>query len=848
MNKSYNHSQIQKKWSKIWQEKGINKINLKKAKNPYYNLMMFPYPSAQGLHVGNMYAFTGSDIWGRYKRMQGADVFEPIGLDGFGIHSENYAIKTGTHPAKQAKITEKKFYQQLKSIGNQFSWEHKLETYHPNYYKWTQWIFIQLFKKGLAYRKKAPVNWCPSCKTVLADEQVIDGKCERCESEVKQKKLEQWFFKITEYADRLLKNIKKLDWSKKVLIAQRNWIGKKQGINITYPIHRNPGVSVNCFTTRPDTNFGATFVCLAPEHPQIDKIVSKDLKKEVSKYIKKALKKSKSERMAEGKAKTGVFTGSYCINQLNGKKMPIYVTDFVLMDVGTGAVVGVPGHDLRDFQFAKRFDLPIIRVVVGPDGDRSEIKKESQVHEEEKGKIINSQFLNGLPVAKAKNKIMDYIEKKGWGKRTTQYHLRDWLISRQRYWGPPIPMIHCPKCGWVPVPEKNLPVKLPKIKNWRPKGKGRGPLAKVEEFVNCKCPKCNSPAKRETDVSDTFLDSAWYFLRYPSTNIEYRVSSIKYPWHRKVTKHWLPVNMYIGGAEHSVLHLLYSRFLTMVFHDLGLLDFEEPYKKFRAHGLIIKDGAKMSKSKGNVVNPDKYIKKYGADALRCYLMFLGPLRGGGDFRDTGINGMKKFLDRVWKLVNTHLQGGIQKHFGGEIKDNGVAKFISRQEKYQANLTIKRVESGIKRLKYNTALAALMEFTNFLQKQDQVSLNSLKTLILLLAPFAPFLSEELWQAYRNPGVSVTLTPGLELQSVHNQPWPKYNPKALKKDKQEIVIQINGKKRATIKTSSVVANFSSRSHKDKASQKAKKHPKIKKHLKNKKVKKTIFVKNKLINFVV
>ena len=956
----YNPKVIESKWQKIWAKNKTFQADLKKAKKPYYNLMMFPYPSAEGLHVGNMYAFTGSDIWGRYIQMNGFDVFEPIGLDGFGIHSENYALKTNTHPKKQAQVSEKNFYRQLKAIGNMFSWDNKLETYDPDYYQWTQWLFIKLFKAGLAYRAKAPVNWCPSCKTVLADEQVINSRCERCEAVVEPKQLEQWFFKITKYADRLLSNTYKIDWSPKVLAIQRNWIGRSQGINISYPIYSNPGVdketpglknTITCFTTRPDTNFGAAFICLAPEHSLITEFINSksnlpdggpnSKKEEIKQYVEKSKKQTKEERISQAREKTGVFTGLYALNQLTNYKMPIWVADFVLMDVGTGAVVAVPGHDLRDFEFAKKYGLKIIRVVVGIDKDKSEITRPEQV-QEDKGYMINSQFLNGLDIHKATKTIMDYLEKKGWGKRTTTYHLRDWLISRQRYWGPPIPMIYCHKCasnlptpglvkmnpgvgkmaGWQPVPEEDLPIILPEVKDWRPKGTGRGPLAQLKEWQKVKCPKCGGGAQRETDVSDTFLDSAWYFLRYPSIRtglLQAKRPVLDKPWDQTLTKKWLPVDMYIGGAEHSVLHLLYSRFLTMVLKDLGYLSFsakgglaDEPYIKFRAHGLIIKDGAKMSKSKGNIVNPDKYIEKYGADALRCYLMFVGPYTAGGDFRDTAMVGMYKFLSRVYRLVTSAnklpraksprysrpsgstslfsrlslIRGLKAPRYSDRLQNKTSAKNTSdggarpkaettpprwrnKEELYWQHKTIKRVEDGIKRLKYNTSIASLMEYVNYLAqssrqkgrqaklKTQSCSLESLKTLILLLAPFAPHLTEELWQTCKSRGLT-SKTAGKNkhvnprdlhpFNSIHHQPWPKYNSKLAKEEKIELIIQVNGKLRDKLQVDPVIAKFISRSAKQKVVSLVKKREKIQNHLKGKTIKKTIFIKSRLINFVV
>jgi leucyl-tRNA synthetase len=823
----YNHQQIEKKWQAVWQKNKTFEPDLKSAKKPYYNLMMFPYPSAEGLHVGNMYAFTGSDIWGRFMSMQGFNVFEPIGLDGFGIHSENYALKVGRHPKKQAEISQKNFYRQLCLIGNMFSWESRLETYDPSYYHWTQSIFIKLFKAGLAYRDKAPVNWCPSCKTVLADEQVIQGLCERCETQVQEKELEQWFFKITDYADKLLQNLKTIDWSTKVKIAQKNWIGKKTGINITYPV-LNTNLKLTCFTTRPDTNFGATFVVLAPEHPLVKKILSlkkpevEKQKEKITQYISKTKKITKQERISQGREKTGVFTGLYAKNQLTGFKMPIWISNFVIMEAGTGAVVGVPGHDLRDFEFALKYGLEIKRVVVGSDNDKSPITKPGQVQEDE-GKMINSGFLNDLDIHQATKKIMDYIEKKGWGKKTTVYRLRDWLISRQRYWGPPIPMINCKKCGWQPVSETDLPILLPELKDWKPEGSGRGPLAKAKDWAKTSCPKCQGPAQRETDVSDTFLDSAWYFLRYPSVDKKDK------PWDKSITEKWLPVDMYIGGAEHSVLHLLYSRFLTMVFADFKLLNFKEPFTRFRAHGLIIKDGAKMSKSKGNVVNPDIYIKKYGADSLRCYLMFLGPLLAGGDFRDTGMAGMYKFLAKVYRLCQKHIQ-------------KSSANQCSKKELFFQHTTIKKVEDGVKRFKYNVAIATIMEYVNFLSGERQVSKRSLEILILLLAPFAPFLTEELWQNIQNIK-SVQKQKNSKLDSVHHQPWPKFEKQHVKQKTKTIVVQVNGKVRDKISIPVKQADS-----KNKVEKLALQSSRVQKHIKNKTIEKTVFVKGNLINFVI
>lgn len=775
----YNPSKIEAKWQKKWEEEKIYSPNLDKPFDeaqghgkPFYNLMMFPYPSAEGMHVGNMYAFTGADIYGRFKRMQGKDVFEPIGLDGFGIHSENYAIKVGRHPKKQAKISEKNFYRQLKATGNGYDWSRTVETYDPKYYKWTQWLFIQLFKAGLAYRKKAPVNFCPSCKTVLADEQVIDEKCERCSSIVEKKELEQWFFKITKYADRLLDGLSQIDWAEKIKIAQKQWIGRSEGMIINFG-----GIEV--FTTRPETADGATFLVLSPQHPFVASLLNSKAKIQKSKlteikdYVENAKKKTGSPDGVL--TKSGVFTGEYIINPLTKKKIPVWIADYVLMGYGTGAIMAVPAEDERDREFAEKYKIPIEKT-----------------------------SLSAKPV----------------GKKVVNYHLRDWLISRQRYWGPPIPMINCPKCGWQAVPEDQLPVLLPDLKDWKPLGihstssgqAVKSPLANHPEFYETKCPNCGGEAKRETDVSDTFLDSAWYFLRYVGTELD------KKPFDDSRVKKWLPVNMYIGGPEHAVLHLLYSRFITMALHDLGFISFDEPFTKFYAHGLIIKDGAKMSKSKGNVVVPDAYIKKYGADALRCYLMFTGPFNMGGDFRDSGIEGMSRFLKRVWTLVAS---------VKGKDANPALAVFMHK--------TVKSVTEDMENLNYNTAIAHLMEYYNelhsFYTKYKILNVVYCKTLVLLLAPLAPHITEELWECIG------------EKFSIHQQDWPTFREDAIKPSSATIAVQVNGKIRGTIrvesselKVQSSVEHFASLS------------ANVKKHLDGKKIKKVIYVEGRIINFVV
>lgn len=825
--------EFESKWQAVWEKEGVYQPDIKSAKKPFYNLMMFPYPSAEGLHVGNMYAFTGADIFGRFQRMMGNDVLEPIGLDGFGIHSENYALKMGRHPKEHAIISEKNFYRQLHSIGNGFAWKNTVETYDPDYYKWTQWIFIQMFKHGLAYRKKAPLNFCPKDKTVLSDEQVIDGKCERCGSEVEKRDMEQWFFKITDYAEKLLQNTYKKEfmWPEKVKIGQRNWIGKKEGINITYKID-GMDETVTVFTTAP-VNFGMTFLVLSPEHALTTKIITgktqvpEKNRAAVKAYVEKAQKKSDMDRIAEGKEKTGEFTGLYAINQINGKKVPVWVTDFVLGHVGTGAVQGCPGHDHKDFAFAKKFGLPIIRVIVGVDGDTGPIERDEQVIVKgDKGEFVNSDFLNGLSFEEGLKKTMDWFEEKGFGKRVVEYKLRDWCISRQRYWGAPIPMISCKTCGWVPVPDDQLPVTLPDLQDWKPEGTGKGPLAKLEDWVKVECPTCGGSADRETDVCDTFLDSSWYHLRYPS------VDDNQEPWNPKITTKWLPVDQYIGGAEHTVLHLLYARFVWMAFCDWGYIDaknkrnvlFDEPYSRFFAHGLIIKDGAKMSKSKGNVVVPDEYIAKYGADTLRTYLMFLGPFEAGGDFRDSGIQGMYKFLSRVWRLVTSHMIEGTAKETEDRL-NNIIHK------------TVKGVTDDISSFHYNTAIAKIMEYVNFLMDNEKIiTKGSLETLILLLAPFAPHMTEELYQKYYQKTSK-------SFKSIHLHAWPEYDPKYLVEETVNMVVQVNGKTRAVIEISRTDAIMQ-----DRVENLIQGDEKVKKCLDRQNVKKVIFVAGKIINFVI
>lgn len=800
----YSFKDIEEKWQKFWEEKKINEPDLRNAKNPFYNLMMFPYPSAEGLHVGNLYAFTGSDIYGRFKRMQGYDVFEPIGFDAFGIHSENYAIKTKRHPSKLIPQNIANFTRQLKKCGLMFDWSHVVDTTDPKYYKWTQWIFLQLYKAGLVYRKKSPVNWCPECKTVLADEQVIGGKCERhSDTEVEKRELEQWFFKITQYADKLYENLKWIDWSQNTKTAQELWIGKSEGAQIIFSV-KGIDEKIIVFTTRPDTLFGATYMVLAPEHPLVPLLTTSDRKREVEDYVQKAIKKDQITRLDITKEKTGVFTGSYAINPANNSEIPIWIADYVLWGYGTGAIMAVPAHDSRDYEFAKQFNLPIIEVI-SKTGKPSE--GELELYDGE-GILINSGEFNGMNSDIAKRKIVEHLNKKGIAEFKINYRLHDWCISRQRYWGPPIPMVHCDKCGILPVNENDLPVLLPETDNYLPDDSGKSPLARVESWVETKCPKCGSKARKDTDVSDNFLDSAWYFLRYPSVGID------DVPMDKEITRKWLPVDMYIGGNEHAVLHLMYTRFICMALYDLGLIHFEEPFKRFRAHGLIIKDGNKMSKSKGNIVNPDEYIDKYGADTFRMYLMFLGPYQEGGDFRDSGIIGIHRFLEKVNSLSELN--------FTDETDFDDETNTILHQ-------TIKVVTSDFESLKYNTAIARLMEFLNYIREKNITSKLIIKYFTQLLAPLAPHIAEELWNKLGYSG------------SVFNSKLPVYDESKIKISNVNIVIQINGK----IKDRIDVPKGLDEKELEKI---ALENEKVKAAISNKIINKIITVKDKLVNIVV
>ncbi|MEO7085320.1 MAG: leucine--tRNA ligase [Gemmatimonadaceae bacterium] len=776
----YDPAGIERKWQERWEKRGTNHADLDAGNRPFYALMMFPYPSAEGLHVGNLFAFTGNDIYARFQRLQGHTVFEPLGYDAFGIHSENFALKVGLHPADLIPQNIGNFRRQLKRSGLMVDWRHELSTTDPSYYKWTQWLFLQLYKRGLAYKKRAAVNWCPNDKTVLANEQVIAGECERCRAKVEQRLLEQWFFRISDYAGRLLSNLDTIDWSETTKQAQRNWIGRSDGAEISFRVQdlqeltgtatiasggsgefTSEPVDVRVFTTRPDTIFGATYLVLAPEHPLVDMVKTDEQRDEIDAYKARASKQDLVSRKVN-RDKTGVFTGSFAINPATQQPIPIWIADYVLMEYGTGAIMAVPAHDERDFEFAKVFDLPITRVIAPATLPGSLAPLEEAYTETENVRLVRSGDFSNLSVAEGKLRIVEWLAAHGHARAIVNYRLHDWCISRQRYWGPPIPIIYCDKCGTVPVPESDLPVELPYVEDFKPDDSGVSPLARVESWYKVKCPTCGGHARRETDVSDTFLDSAWYFLRYPSSEFN------DVPFDEKRTERWLPVTSYIGGNEHAVLHLLYSRFITMVLKDAGILNFEEPFTKFRAHGMIIRDGAKMSKSRGNVVNPDEYIERWGADTFRTYLMFLGPYEEGGDFRDQSILGVRRFLDRVWASVL------------GATADDSSADVTRKLHQ-----TIKKVGEDIPALSYNTAIAAMMEYVNVLRRNERTPHRSeVEPLVQLIAPFAPHVAEELWEHLGHK------------ESVFDARWPLFDPGLIVEERSTIAVQVNGKTRGTI----------------------------------------------------
>ena len=801
----YNHSAVEKKWRKNWQEHPINVNDGKKPK--YYCLDMFPYPSGTGLHVGHWRGYVISDVWSRYQILKGHYVIHPMGWDAFGLPAENYAIKMGTHPEKSTASNIANIKRQINEIAAVYDWDMEVNTTDPKFYKWTQWIFVQMFKKGLAYEKEFPINWCPSCKTGLANEEVVNGACERCGTPVTKKNLRQWMLKITEYADRLLDDLDTLDWPEKVKKMQADWIGKSYGAEVDFAVDGRED-KIKVYTTRPDTLYGATFMVLSPEHALAKCLATEDNQEAVEKYILDASMKSNVDRM-QAKEKTGVFTGSYAINPLNGKKTPIWLSDYVLADYGTGAIMCVPAHDDRDFAFAKKFDLPIVQVIAK---DGKEIENMQEPYTDAAGTVINSGEWNGMESAVLKKEAPAIIEKMGFGKKTTNYKLRDWVFSRQRYWGEPIPIIHCPNCGNVPVPEDQLPLLLPDVESYQPTGTGESPLAAIDEWVNTTCPCCGAPAKRETNTMPQWAGSSWYFLRYVDVHNDKELVS------REKADKYLPVDMYIGGVEHAVLHLLYSRFYTKFLHDIGVIDFEEPFIKLFNQGMINgKNGIKMSKSKGNVVSPDDLVRDYGCDALRMYELFVGPPELDAEWDDRGIEGVSRFLGRFYNLVM-------------DSKDKHI-EVTSEMMKLRHRL-VADIEYRFQSFSLNTVIAGFMEYNNKLidlaKKTGGVDLDTLKTFIILIAPFAPHIGEELWEAVKEKG------------SVFHAQWPEFDEEAMKDDEIEIPVQVNGKTKVTVSVPAEIAKDEALVAGKKALEEA---GKLEGH-----IVKEIYVPGRIINFVI
>lgn len=799
----YPFSKIEKKWQKRWDQLGSNKAQNFSKKPKYYALVEFPYPSGDGLHTGHVRSYTAMDVIARKRRMEGYNVLYPIGWDAFGLPTENYAIKTGIHPKIVTRKNTDTFRRQLRALGFSFDWDREVNTTDPDYYKWTQWIFLQFYKKGLAYKARMPINWCPSCKIGLANEEVIAGRCERCGTVVEQKEKEQWLLRITKYADRLLDDLNTVDYLDKIKTQQVNWIGRSEGAEIEFSI-KGCKDKISVFTTRPDTLFGATYMVLAPEHKLVAAMKNEISNwREVKSYITKTSDKSEEERIAEGKEKTGVeLKGIKAINPANKKEVPVFVADYVLASYGTGAIMAVPAHDERDWEFAKKHKLPAVMVICPNYPDKTcPVLREAYVGD---GFLVGSGKFDGTPSEKAKWEVTKFVG----GRKRVQYHLRDWIFSRQHYWGEPIPIIFCAKCGEVPVPEKDLPVKLPEVKKYQPTSTGESPLSSVKNWVNVKCPVCGGPAKRETDTMPNWAGSSWYFLRYTDPDNKKVLAD------PKKLKYWMPVDWYNGGMEHTTLHLLYSRFWNKFLYDIGVVPFSEPYKKRTSQGMVLgRGGEKMSKSKGNVVNPDSVVKTFGADTLRLYEMFMGPFDQAIPWDEKGLNGCSRFLGRVWEMAQKR-----------------VAKKITNPDLERAlNKTVKKVGNDIESMSFNTAVSALMIFSNDCYRVETIPLEVWKKFLIILAPFAPHITEELWERAGNK------------KSINLEKWPVYNEKLLKEDKFELLVQVNGRLRAVILAKTGI-------NEDGAKDLALRNENVKTQLGTKRVKKVVFVPNRLINFVV
>ncbi len=804
MSQAYSPKDIEKKWQDIWDEEKAFRAGEDYSKPKYYALVEFPYPSGQGLHVGHPRPYTALDIIARKKRLQGYNVLYPMGWDAFGLPTENYAIKNKIHPEVVTKNNVAHFKEQLKSLGYSFNWDREVNTTDPEYYKWTQWIFLKMFEKGLAYKTEMPINWCTSCKVGLANEEVVNGVCERCGNEVVRKVKSQWMLKITAYADKLLEGLEEVDYIEKVKTSQRNWIGRSVGAEVDFKIAKKED-SLKIFTTRPDTLFGATYMVISPEHPLVDKY-KEEIKNwnEIIAYRETAAKKSDFERTELAKEKTGVMVDGLCaVNPVNGKEIPIWISDYVLMSYGTGAIMAVPAHDERDWDFAKKFGLPIIEVVAGGD------VQEKAFTDVATGKLVNSDFLDGLEVAEAKKKIISWLEEKEIGKQKVNYKLRDWVFSRQRYWGEPIPLVKCEKCGYVPIPESELPLMLPKVDSYMPTDNGESPLAAMTDWVNTTCPCCGGKAKRETDTMPQWAGSSWYFLRYTDPHNTKEFAS------KEALNYWMPVDWYNGGMEHTTLHLLYSRFWHKFLYDLGLVNTKEPYQKRTSHGMILgENGEKMSKSRGNVVNPDDIVAEFGADTLRTYEMFIGAFELSAAWSKEGVKGCRRFLERVWKLQDMV-----------DEKEEGYSKELETK----MHQTIKKVSQDFESLKFNTAIAAMMSLVNEFYRLNRVTKGEFKSLLILLNPVAPHMTEEIWQIIG------------EKARIYQTVWPEYEEEKTIENEVEIAVQVNGKVKATIKVTL-------EEEQDSVREKAMQVTSVKGAVENKTIVKEIYIKGKIYNIVV
>ncbi len=811
---SYPHAVMQDKWLERWENDGVYRVDDDDTRPKWYELHMYPYPSGD-LHIGHWFAMSGADTRARFMRMRGFNVLHPMGFDAFGLNAENAAIDNGVHPHMWTNANMKNMRRQLRSMGPMYDWEREIATCAPDYYRWNQWFFLKMYENGLAYRANAPVNWCPSCHTVLANEQVINGLCERCDSEVAQRDMEQWFFRITSYAEELLDH-SKIDWPDRINTMQTNWIGRSEGVEVDFDISEY-GIdeqAIRTFTTRIDTVFGVTFIALAPEHPLVEKLTTEEQRAKVTEYVQGARLQTEIERLSTEKEKTGVFTGAYAVNKLNGERVPILVADYVLLRYGTGMVMGVPAHDARDFVFAQKYDLPIRVVVAPPDWNGSEL---NEAYTDAGTQVASGKF-DGMPNSEGLEKIADHIESRGWGERAVNYRMRDWLISRQRYWGTPIPIIFCDGCGEVPVPESDLPVLLPEDAEFLPTGDS--PLALSADFVNTSCPQCGSSAKRETDTMDTFVDSSWYFLRYTSPKFE------DGPFDPEAVKLWNPVDQYTGGVEHAVMHLLYARFFVKALRDMGIVDFDEPFVRLLNQGTVLHKGRKMSKSRGNVVAPDGYVQELGADVVRTYLMFMGPWEHGGDWNDGGINGMARWTNRVWDLCTRNTQ---------ILDDLPTEPRAKRDLQRSLHKTIRKVTDEIERFKFNTAIASLMELSNTLedvwqQKSVDTALwnECMKNLALMMSPVTPFLAEEMWERLG------------EQYSIHNQSWPQWDENLAADDTITLVIQVNGRLRDRIEVPAEIGEEDAR-------RAALGSDRVAAHTEGKTVRRVIVVPGRLVNIV-